>query len=74
MIYTTTDNGDGTTSIAIDFADEGVDLTAQTKVIGDEEKARAYAGVFGEDIRRIKSHLFPQPEPIEEEPEANEEE
>lgn len=72
MTHTITDNGDGTTAIAIDFADEEIDLTAATKIIGDETKAAAYLSVFEADIRRINSHLFPQPENQEETEEEEE--
>lgn len=72
MTHTITEKTDGTTAIAIDFADEDVILTAKTSIIGDAEKARAYLPVFEADIRRGNSHLFPPQKPTE--PETNEEE
>lgn len=71
MTHTCTPKPDNTCELAIDFADEGVTLTATTSVIGDHDKAMAYLPVFEADIRRIHSHLFPQPEPTE--PETEEE-
>ena len=53
------------TYIHIDFADEGVELTGDTSVLGDEGKAMAYLPFFEADLRRNFADLFPQPEPID---------
>ena len=64
-----TGNEDGTCTIAVDYADEGIELQGTTTIIGGEAKATAYIGVFDEDLRRNNSHLFPTPEPAEHEEE-----
>lgn len=65
MEFTTTYRGDGITEIAVDFNDEGVDLQGTTTVIGDEAKARSYAQIFAQDLRRNNRHKFPLPQPAE---------
>ncbi|MDV7394446.1 hypothetical protein RZS08_23895 [Arthrospira platensis SPKY1] len=65
MKPTITDKGDGTQCIHLDYQDEGIELVATTTIIGDADRAAAYVSVFDADIRRIDSHLFPQPEPTE---------
>lgn len=62
MIHVFTLDG-SVTKIHVDFIDEGVELTGDTSVIGDEKKALAYLPFFETDLRRNYSHLFPQPEP-----------
>jgi len=52
------------TKLVIDFADEGVNLVGETLILGDEEKALAYAPFFEADLRRNFADKFPQPEPI----------
>lgn len=52
-----------TTRIAVDFADEGVDLAGETSIIGDEQKAAAYLPFFERDLRRNFADQFPQLEP-----------
>jgi hypothetical protein len=53
---------DGTTIIKVNFADEGVELTGETSVIGDESSALAYVHVFESDLRRNFAEKFPTPE------------
>ena len=50
------------TNIAVSFADEGVDLTGETSVIGGEQKAMDYLPFFERDLRRNFADKFPQPE------------
>ena len=52
-----------TTRIAVEFADEGVDLVGETSVLGDEQKALGYLPFFERDLRRNFADQFPQPEP-----------
>lgn len=51
------------TRITVNFADEGVDLTGETSVIGGEQKALDYLPFFEKDLRRNFADKFPQPEP-----------
>lgn len=51
------------TKLVIVFSDEGVNLTGETVVMGDEAAAMAYAPFFEADLRRNNAKLFPQPEP-----------
>ena len=51
------------TRISVSFADEGVDLTGETSVIGGEQKALDYLPFFEKDLRRNFADKFPQPEP-----------
>ena len=51
------------TNIAVSFADEGVELTGETSVIGGEQKALDYLPFFERDLRRNFADKFPQPEP-----------
>ena len=51
-----------TIRITVDFADEGVILTGETSIIGDEQKASAYLPFFERDLRRNFADQFPQPE------------
>ena len=62
MTYQLTGEGN-TTRIAVDFADEGVDLVGETSVLGDEQKALGYLPFFERDLRRNFADQFPQPEP-----------
>ena len=62
MTYQLTGEGN-LTRIAVDFADEGVDLVGETSVLGDEQKAAAYLPFFERDLRRNFADQFPQPEP-----------
>ena len=59
-VFTTDGN---LTNIAVSFADEGVDLTGETSVIGDEQKALDYLPFFERDLRLNFADRFPQPEP-----------
>ena len=52
-----------TTQINVDFSDEGVELTGETSVLGDEKKARDYLPFFERDLRNNFADKFPQPEP-----------
>ena len=65
MITTTEIIGEKLTKLTIDFSDEGVFLTGETEVVGNEDTARAYAHFFEQDLRRNNAELFPVPEPIE---------
>lgn len=63
MTLVVTDNQDGTTSIAIDFIDEDVDLQCDTTVKGDETAAYAYLPFFEKDMRRNFADRWPLPDP-----------
>lgn len=63
MTYEFVSNGD-TTIIMVDFADEGVELSGETSVKGDESAAQAYLPVFESDLRRNFADKFPVPEVI----------
>ena len=65
MIATIEIIGEKLTKLTIDFSDEGVFLTGETEVVGNEDTARAYAHFFEQDLRRNNAELFPVPEPIE---------
>ena len=65
MIIATEIISEKLTKLTIDFTDEGVFLTGETEVIGNEDTARAYASFFEADLRRNNAELFPVPEPIE---------
>ena len=55
--------GGNLTNITVSFADEGVDLTGETSVIGGEQKALDYLPFFERDLRRNFADKLPQPEP-----------
>lgn len=59
-VFTTDGN---LTNIAVSFADEGVELTGETTVIGDLTAAESYLPFFERDLRRNFADKFPQPEP-----------
>lgn len=63
MTHVILPNPDGTTTIRVSFADEGVNLQGETRVRGGEVEARQYLPVFEADLRRNYARLFPQPEP-----------
>ena len=65
MTLVVTDNQDGTTSIAIDFIDEDVDLQCETTVKGDEAAAYTYLPFFEKDMRRNFADRWPLPESSE---------
>ena len=65
MITTTEIIVEKLTKLTIDFTDEGVFLTGETEVVGNEDTARAYVSFFEQDLRRNNAELFPVPEPIE---------
>ena len=52
-----------TTKINVSFSDEGVELTGETSVLGDEKKARDYLPFFERDLKNNFADRFPQPEP-----------
>jgi hypothetical protein len=54
----------GTVLVGVDFSDEGISLTGEVAVVGDEDSARAYLPVFEADMRRNFNHLWPLPEPV----------
>lgn len=62
MIYTITIQDDGTSTLHVTFADEGVDLAGEVSVRGDAAAAETYAPVFARDLRTNYADLFPQPE------------
>ena len=62
MTYTLTVNPDGTTTIQVDFADEGVGVQGQTSIKGGEVEALRYLPTFEADLRRNFADLFPIPE------------
>lgn len=63
MIHTITVNDDGTTTLAVSFADEGVELEGTTHVKGGRDEAMSYLPTFERDLRRNYAELFPRPEP-----------
>lgn len=66
MKYTCIAEQDGTTTLKIDFADEGVQLTGETSIKGGESAALSYLPVFESDLRRNFVDKFPVPEvPVE---------
>ena len=68
MTYDVIVNNDGTTTLRINFTDEGINLQGETRVKGDEAIALSYLPVFETDLRRNFADLFPVPEsPIHEE-------
>lgn len=62
MTNVITVNPDGTTTIAVDFADETVDLQGLTSVKGGEAEALSYLHFFEADLRSNFADLFPVPE------------
>jgi len=62
MTVVITDNLDGTTSIALNFIDEGVILQGETHIKGNETAALAYLPFFEKDMRRNFADQFPLPE------------
>ena len=62
MTYTITVHDDGTSTLHLSFADEGVDLAGEVSVRGDAAAAETYAPVFARDLRSNYADLFPQPE------------
>lgn len=64
MTHTLTVNSDGTTTIQVDFADEGIILTGQTSVKGGEAEVLRYLPIFEADLRRNFAGRFPEPELI----------
>ena len=62
MTYTITVQDDGTSTLHVTFADEGVDLAGEVSVRGDAAAAETYAPVFARDLRSNYADLFPQPE------------
>ncbi|MDI9466557.1 MAG: hypothetical protein QM343_01600 [Bacillota bacterium] len=69
MTHVITENQNGTTTIQVDFADEGVDLQGKTLVKGGEAAALSYLRIFEKDLRRNFAEKFPLPEPEETEEE-----
>lgn len=68
MTYAIAVNDDGTTTLTVDFSDEGVSLQGKTHVKGGEAEALAYLPVFERDLRRNYAHLFPTLDPDPDEP------
>jgi len=62
MMYTLMVNPNGTTTIQVDFADEGVVAQGQTSIKGGEVEALRYLPTFEADLRRNFADLFPVPE------------
>lgn len=62
MKFELIDNQDGTTTIQVNFLDEGVNLPSETTVKGGESAAVTYLPVFETDLRRNFADLFPAPE------------
>lgn len=52
-------NGDGTTTLRVDFSDEGVPVQGETHVRGGEAEALAYLSVFEADLRRNFADQYP---------------
>jgi len=64
MTYVCIAEQDGTTTLTIDFADEGVQLTGETSIKGGEASALTYLPTFELDLRRNFSDKFPVPEVV----------
>lgn len=52
-------NSDGTTTLRVDFSDEGVPLQGEIRVRGGEAEALAYLPVFEADLRRNFASQYP---------------
>lgn len=52
-------NSDGTTTLRVDFVDEGVPLQGETTVKGRQAEALAYLPVFEADLRRNFADRYP---------------
>jgi hypothetical protein len=65
MIHAITVNPDGTTTIRVDFTDEGVNLQGEIAIKGGEAKALGYVPIFEADLRRNYIELFPPAPPTE---------
>lgn len=61
MTHRITSN-DGICDIALDYQDEGVDLSQSMRFAGSPEAAEAYVPIMDADVRDRYSHMFPQPE------------
>ena len=62
MTHVITENIDGIATIRVSFSDEGVILTGETSVKGDESAALNYLPTFESDLRRNFADQFPAPE------------
>lgn len=62
MTYNIIENQDGTSSITIEFSDEGVNLQCRTSVKGDMAAAEQYLPFFEADMRNNFADLFPLPQ------------
>lgn len=62
MTYVLIANPDGTTTIQVDFANEGVNLQGRISIKGGEVKTLQYLPIFEADLRRNFADLFPLPE------------
>lgn len=62
MTSVITENQDRTSTIRVDFSDEGVNLQGETSIKGGEAEAISYLPVFEKDLRINFADLFPQPE------------
>ena len=66
MTYVCIAEQDGTTTLKIDFADEGVQLIGETSIKGGESAALSYLPTFELDLRRNFADKFPVPQmPVE---------
>ncbi len=63
MTHTVTSIGTNRWDVAISFADEGVEATANNVIIGTVDQANAYAPTLARDFRENHPDLFPLPEP-----------
>jgi len=59
MMHEFIENDDGTTTIKVDFMDEGVDLVGETSVKGNKTSASTYLSTYEADLRRNNIELFP---------------
>lgn len=57
-----TKNENGTSTIQVDFIDEGVNLQGEINVKGSDAQVLAYLKVFENDLRLNFADLFPAPE------------
>lgn len=66
MTNVITENDDGTTTIKVSFADEGIALEGETTVKGNTATAQSYLPVYEADLRANFAYMFPiiQPDPM----------
>ena len=59
MTHVITENLNGTTTIQVDFTDEGVELQGSISIKGDTKQAEQYLPIFEKDLRQNFAEKFP---------------